>query len=281
MELTRFEDVHLFYAEAEAYLVAHEAHHNLLLGLCARLVEQPEDYTEQPPYFAVVRDQGQIVAAALMTPPRNLLLARTRLDGALGWIASDLQGFSAPSGVLGAKPDSLMFARAWQERTGQPYRLATAECVYELDRVVPPQLVPGRLREVTAADRDFLVDWFHAFSREALHEDDREGSERSVDRRLRSALTSDFFWEDGEPVSLAAVFRGTPTGARIGPVYTPPEYRGRGYASACVAAASQRMLDEGRRFCFLFTDLSNPTSNHIYQEIGYRPVVDMDEYRFG
>jgi predicted GNAT family acetyltransferase len=72
----------------------------------------------------------------------------------------------------------------------------------------------------------------------------------------------------------------TPHGIRIGAVYTPPEYRQRGYASACVAYLSQMMLDSGRKFCFLFTDLSNPTSNHIYQQIGYEPVCDVDNYVF-
>ena len=70
------------------------------------------------------------------------------------------------------------------------------------------------------------------------------------------------------------------SGIRIGPVYTPPALRGRGYASACVARLSQDKLDEGRTFCFLYTDLSNPTSNHIYQEIGYEPVCDVADYRF-
>ena len=57
-----------------------------------------------------------------------------------------------------------------------------------------------------------------------------------------------------------------------------PEFRGRGYASNCVAALTQKMLDQGRKFCFLYTDLSNPTSNKIYQQIGYRPVCDwMDD----
>jgi predicted GNAT family acetyltransferase len=66
---------------------------------------------------------------------------------------------------------------------------------------------------------------------------------------------------------------------RIGPVYTPPEARNRGYASALVAAISQAQLDAGRRFCFLFTDLANPTANHIYQAIGYEPVRDVDMWR--
>jgi predicted GNAT family acetyltransferase len=86
---------------------------------------------------------------------------------------------------------------------------------------------------------------------------------------------------DDRPVSLAGYGGPTRHGIRIGPVYTPPAERRRGYASACVAALSQQLLDRGRRFCFLFTDLANPTSNHIYQQIGYRPVSDVDEYRFG
>ncbi len=73
----------------------------------------------------------------------------------------------------------------------------------------------------------------------------------------------------------------TPSGIRIGPVYTPPADRRQGYASALVAAASQTLLDQGRRFCLLFTDLANPTSNHVYQAIGYEPVTDVDQYRLG
>ncbi|HSS37114.1 MAG TPA: GNAT family N-acetyltransferase, partial [Patescibacteria group bacterium] len=72
----------------------------------------------------------------------------------------------------------------------------------------------------------------------------------------------------------------TPHGARVGPVYTPPARRGRGYASACVAGASQAGLDSGLRFLFLFTDLANPTSNHIYETIGYEPIRDVDIWRF-
>ena len=79
-------------------------------------------------------------------------------------------------------------------------------------------------------------------------------------------------------MSWAGVGGRTPNGTRIGPVYTPPSERGHGYASALVAAASQAQLDEGLAFCFLFTDLANPTSNHIYQAIGYEPVTDIDAY---
>jgi predicted GNAT family acetyltransferase len=72
----------------------------------------------------------------------------------------------------------------------------------------------------------------------------------------------------------------TPNGIRIGPVYTPPDERRRGYGSALTAALTQQLLDGGRRFCFLFTDLANPTSNRIYQQIGYRAVSDVDLWVF-
>ena len=87
-------------------------------------------------------------------------------------------------------------------------------------------------------------------------------------------------WEDGERVSLAGWGSPTPNGIRIGPVYTPPEYRRRGYGSASTAAATARNLAAGRRFCFLYTDVANPTSNKIYMDIGYEPVCDSVEFAF-
>lgn len=90
-----------------------------------------------------------------------------------------------------------------------------------------------------------------------------------------------YVWDvAGMVVAMAGHSGPTPHGMRVGPVYTPQDLRGRGYASALVAALSQMLLDGGRQFCFLFTDLANPTSNHIYQTIGYEPVTDVDNYRF-
>ena len=102
-----------------------------------------------------------------------------------------------------------------------------------------------------------------------------------ADRFLRRAGHVAYLWEDaGEVVSLAGVGGPTPRGIRIGPAYTPPHLRGRGYASNLIATISQLQLDAGRSFCFLFTDLANPTSNRIYQTIGYAPVADVDQLHF-
>ena len=106
-----------------------------------------------------------------------------------------------------------------------------------------------------------------------------EDVERIVTNRLNKQDT--YLWEDHNvPVSLAAGMQFSPTAARMGSVYTPPAYRRQGYATACVAALSQQLLDEGCERCLLLTDVANPTSNHIYQEIGYLPVCNWHEYAF-
>ena len=103
-------------------------------------------------------------------------------------------------------------------------------------------------------------------------------SESWVDRVLQKQKA--YLWDSEIPVSIACSTRSTPNGVGINMVYTPPEHRKKGYASACVAALSQKLLDKGYKFCFLFTDLSNPTSNKIYQDIGYQPVADWNNYSF-
>jgi len=136
------------------------------------------------------------------------------------------------------------------------------------------------MRLATAADRDLIADWLAAFAVEALGAQDTSPRHEIADRWIDVPDRRMYLWEDGGVVSLCGVSGETPHGIRVAPVYTPPELRGRGYASACVAAVSQAQLDAGRRYCFLFTDLANPTSNHIYRAVGYEPVCDVDEYRF-
>jgi predicted GNAT family acetyltransferase len=133
----------------------------------------------------------------------------------------------------------------------------------------------------TVAHRPLIIEWLRAFNLEAMGTEPTQDLERAADRGINGVGRELWLWVDeGRPVSLTGVGGLTPRGIRVGPVYTPPEGRARGYASNLVAGVSQRQLDAGRQFVFLFTDLANPTANHIYQAIGYEPVVDMDEYSF-
>jgi predicted GNAT family acetyltransferase len=157
-----------------------------------------------------------------------------------------------------------------------------AQRIFQLTRVRPPAEVPGRLRRGEARDRARIGEWVAAFTREAMGPHTPVDAPDAVaERWLSSPARGLYFWEvEGQVVSMAGTSGPTPNGLRIGAVYTPPEQRRRGYASALVAALSQRILDGGRRFAFLFTDAANPTSNHIYQAIGYEYVCDADEYYF-
>jgi predicted GNAT family acetyltransferase len=125
------------------------------------------------------------------------------------------------------------------------------------------------------------VEWFAALVKEAQGEAaSAQGAGRRIDAFLDVVTNGVHLWEDGNPVSMAGHTGPTPNGIQINLVYTPPEHRRCGYASACVAALSQLQLDQGRKFCFLVAHLANPTSNHTYQTISYEAVGHQDEYRF-
>ena len=277
MELQRFADVEAFLAAAGDFLVAREAEHNLLLGVCSNLRETPEAYPD-PAYFATVTDDDRIVAVALQTPPFQLVLSEIDDPAAIPVLADDLVERQLP-GAVGPVEHVRAFMDARTARGAPPARLTTSERIFRLTAVTPQPPVPGRMRIAVPADRDLVARWLDAFMREALDDAEPADIEGRTDRWIARRGRSLQLWEDGEVVSLTGVGSLTPNGVRIGPVYTPPEARNRGYASALVATASQEQLDAGRQFCFLFTDLANPTSNHIYQTIGYEAVRDVDMWR--
>jgi predicted GNAT family acetyltransferase len=210
------------------------------------------------------------------------VLARPRDDGALPALAAAID--DELPGVVGAVPEVDAFAEAWASRRGVAVEPSLEQGVYALRHVRAPSGVPGALRLADTGDRPLLLAWVRAFADEALHGTPigaPERLERSVDARLAGGDAGFGLWEvDGRPVSLAGFGGPTPNGIRIGPVYTPPELRGHGYASALTAAVSRLQLDRGRRFCFLFTDLANPTSNAIYMRIGYELVCESRELAF-
>jgi hypothetical protein len=222
---------------------------------------------------------GRVVAAAIQTPPHNLVLSEIDHPGAIAALADDLVDRDLP-GALGAVDHVRAFVDARIARGGAPARLAFSERIFRLTEVFPPRPASGRPRRAAPADRPLILGWIDAFMREALEPAEPADVEAMTDRWLARRGRTLYLWEDGDIVSLAGIGSATPHGVRVGPVYTPPARRSRGYASALVAAISQAALDAGRSFCFLFTDLANPTSNHIYETIGYRPVRDVDQWRF-
>ena len=276
MNVRRVEDPAAFLEAASPLLLADEARHNLILGIAGTLRDHPAHYPEYGLWLA--EDGGETVGAALRTPPHNLVVARPRDDSVLETLAEAID--DDPPGLVAAQPEAEAFAEAWAATTGATLRTNRAQGVFSLDRVEPPVTVSGRMRDARTDDRPLLLDWFRAFMEEAIGESpDAASTAHVVDHRLEADSAGVVFWEDGPMVSLAAFGNPTPNGIRIGPVYTPPEYRRRGYASALVAELSERLLEK-RRFCFLFTDLANPTANRIYERIGYRRVCEAAEIVF-
>jgi uncharacterized protein len=275
--------VDAFLASAGAYLESREAENNLPLGMTRNIRAHPELFAADPPtYTTVAASDGRVVGASLRTPPWNQVLAWVDELAAVDPLVDALRERDLP-GVVGPKEAATRFAAAWTATTGKPARLEMAERIFRLERVVPPaRPAPGGWRIVEPRDRELIARWFVAFRDEATPETPAMPDPLVVaDRLVAQVGRIGYVWEDGgEVVCLVGAGGETPHGIRIGPVYTPPERRNRGYATALTAAVSQDQLDRGRRFVFLFTDLANPTSNKIYQAIGYLAVCDVDAYRF-
>ena len=283
MRVETFTDPARFEAEVGPFLEQDEARHNLPFGILSTLRDHPEIY----PAFRLwmVEDGGDVVGAALRTPPYNLVLARPRDDGAIEALVDHLAsvGDEIP-GVVAAEPEIDVFVDAWRARTGARDAFRLREGVFRLTSVEPLPPTPGITRVADERDRPLLEAWVEDFLREALpHEAVGPARRRTVEARLGRG-GDEGFWllEDaGEAVSLVGFGGTTPHGVRIAPVFTPKELRGRGYATKLVSEVSANLLSRGRRFCFLYTDLANPTSNAIYRRIGYEHVCDAADVRFG
>jgi hypothetical protein len=287
MEIRRYHNPRSFQKDILPALLKHEAENNLPLGILSNLIAG--EFQEEPPYLAALLEDGQVELAVIRTPPYPALFSyreQPLAEGALGLIIADLWSvFGAQlSGLTGNKALVSSLVSRWEERSSVQAELQMAMRIYQLDEVQPVPDPDGRLRKAEGRDRDLLLDWYAGFQQEAMGtEPGRDQVERGVDRFLKAnpEQRGMVFWEiHGKPVSMAGYSGPTPHGIRIGAVYTPPEHRRHGFATACVAALSSSLLESGYSFCFLFTDLLNPTSNAIYQQIGYRPVSDVDTYHF-
>lgn len=284
MIITTYLQASDFLARARAELERNEVLNGLPLGIALRLQKSPERF-ENSPYLATVEEQGKLLVAAVMTPPFRLVVTSNQVDAfgeAPSLLIHNLRDHRWPvPGVIGPSPLSDLFAQAWTSLTGEVSHLRTRERLFELTQVIAPRPGPGSLRMATADETALVVRWVKAFQEEALHTSISD-EEAASWARMRIGNGEIYLWvlPDGTIVSLVATTRPVSRVISIAPVYTPPELRGRGYASRGVAALSQHLLDSGWKRCSLFTDLSNPTSNSIYQQVGYRPVRDFNEYDF-
>jgi RimJ/RimL family protein N-acetyltransferase len=281
MTWTLTDDLGDYLAAAAGFLRSRPVQNTIQLSAAETLrARGASAFGETAPLFGWWRSgTGEITAALLHTPPYPVLL--TPLPGhSAGPLAEALAGCGRELGAVNApEGDAAQFAAAWSRLTGASWQESRRSRLFRLGQLRPPAPHPrGAARVATTADRALLESWLTAFAQDIGDSPGRPAG--IVDDRLSyRGLT---LWEaGGAAVSLAGLHRPAAGVTRVSPVYTPPERRRQGYAGAVTVAVSQAALDAGAGHVVLFTDLANPTSNALYQRLGYRPVVDHVVLRFG
>jgi uncharacterized protein len=275
MKLIRVQDPRLFYDRVGPYLLQNEAHHNLIISLCNGLINSPD--RPIAPILAYVESDDEICAVMVWIAPRSALFSKAKSDEALSLLllacGSQVPGFAGPIEV----GDRIRVLREhddlWLNLELQIYELIASQ------RLSLPT-IPGKLRLATWRSRQLIVDWLEAFDIEvfgAVQEDPRSIVDGLIERN------GVCLWVIDRPrpqaVSLVISRLSIPAAGRIGPVYTPPEFRRRGYGRAAVAAVSGRLLARGCDRCFLFADRQSVITGELYRSIGYRWVGDWVDYR--
>ncbi len=293
MELRFFDEPALFLDVAADHLAADPVLSTVVAGVASRIADQRQagiGWPEGVPcWFAVALEGDEVLGTAMRTAtfgsyPAYLL---PMPDDAARALARGVVERDEPlSAANGALPAVEVFCEEMASLVGGRTRVGQHTRLFELGELVEPDPVPGRLRPAALDETDLVCGWYDAFMHDADVQAGREPGEsphESVDteemrRRIEGGRI--FVWEDesGRPVHVTAASHPSYGVSRIGPVFTPPEHRGRGIASAAVAGVSKLLRDSGERAC-LFTDQANPTSNKIYDAIGYRRVVDMANLR--
>lgn len=271
-----YDDLRTFEEAIRPVLEPREAEHSLMLGLAIVL----QTRSDMPYFMAEVVENGETRLVAFYT--NYLLLLSQGSAEALDLLIETMEehGIQIP-GVVGPPELAERLTEKWISRRGLAVQSRIDQRIYRLEQVVWPQNVSGSARLATEDDLNLLLDWYYQFHLDATPEApyNPENAERSLRQKIASEWM--YLWEDaGQPVAFTGIGRPTRHGYSIGPVFTPSAFRNRGYASALVATASQACLDRGKQFTYLYTDLSNPTSNSIYQKIGYVPVCDSTNYWF-
>lgn len=275
-QVVQYPDAARFLARAEEWLMEREAKYNLLLGIARQLTESTEGHVS-PLLLATVERHGQIEGCVFRTPPHKLGLTEMPYEAVSQVVQTVADQYEELPAVLGPEPIVGAFAREWSQVRPVHWIPGMMQRVYKLERIKPlPRRVAGAMRQATFTDLPTVTRWIERFSDETgvATRRAREMAELLIDH---GALV---LWEDDGSKSMAGTQGYTSRGVRISYVYTPREHRGRGYASALVDALSRRMLQEGRDFCVLYADASNPTSNAMYGRIGYEPIEDVRDYNF-
>lgn len=261
-------------------LLADEIQHGLTFGIVERLTENPHLYGDAAPWFVVIENAGEVCATAMRTPPHRVILTHHSddVDDVSVALAQAIREIDPViSGVVGTKQIADAFTKTWSELSGKQVTDVMAQRIYRLTELIEPNWSDGHFRQATLDDEEIVLAWIKAFHQEAMG---KEFSPNETQRYRERILNGEIYlWDNAGPTSMALKTRPMQNSITIGGVYTPPEERNHGYASSCVAALCRELLNE-YRFCVLYTDLSNPTSNAIYKKMGFKEYCDSVQYSY-
>ena len=250
-----------------------EAEYSLLLGLA--------EMNSQKQKNIIVKEKNKFIGAGLVSA-QNLVISAMP-EAHLKYLAEFLnaQAIQLP-GVVGPAQASESFARAWRRETKSHFRMGMAQKIYKLEKMIPPQNVKGSLSLAMPEHAELVSKWIMEFTQECLpHQlSTLEKYREMMEAKIKKSEVYLWLDEAGKPASMCLVGRPTKNGISVSGVYTPPNLRKKGYASGVTGYASQEMLNSGKKFCVLYTDLANPTSNKIYQNIGYAEVARSKHFLF-
>ncbi len=285
MKALFYEDINKFYDLAFPFLLNHEIENGLLLVILNSLKRNIHRYGEDQPLLLTLTKRNNIKLITIRTPPYDLLISYTdELDIIEILVEYLFKRKEKLPGVLGFKEAADKFARLWCKKSNLDSYLLRNERVFKLEEVSEDTLGINKFHVATKEYEKIVLKWAREMLKEALSDITKKELDRNINnfKEEFESNNSQIFllFDDNEPVSMARKAGKSPNGNAINLVYTPPSLRRRGYATECVAKLSKVLLEEGNNYCFLFTDLSNPTSNSIYQKIGYRPVIDENHYKF-
>jgi RimJ/RimL family protein N-acetyltransferase len=283
-DLEFFDDARAFLEVAGDHLAADPVLNTVVSTVTYRAADGGLPPATGPRWWVVAREAGRVTGVGMRTapgPPFWLYLLPMPQEAAVALAAALHARGEEVLAVNGALPTARVVAEETARLAGGTVDVDERTRLHLLGDLVEPVAVPGRLRPAVPSDVDLALAWFGAFEQDAAEQAGREGhgpiepqDEPMMLARIDQGRV--WFWEDGDGRRVHLTGANPPVFgvARIGPVYTPKEQRGRGYASAAVAAVSRLLLDRDAEVC-LFTDQANPTSNKIYEALGFRPVVDM------
>jgi hypothetical protein len=267
-----------FRAAVEPFLLQAEAVNNLLIGLIGLLTGEHQEIGT--PVLRAIYRGDELTGVALRTGDNRALLCSTLPEESIPALLTSLTGVTPVVSRLTCPKQT---AEDIAAAAGKNLELRMSLGIYECVAVTAPAAVTGTFRYASPEDLPLLLEWSQGFSRDAFQSTtpwtaaDLTAESKRLSGRIAAEKIA--LWCDPEPVSQVYIAASTPNGARVTGVYTPLELRGRGYASACVARLTDDLLHSGKKSVFLFTDMANPTSNKIYQNIGYRfagTSVDVD-----